>query len=122
MSIGRIQSGRAGEDYAAAFLTRRGYRILERNFRNILGEVDIIADHKGTLCFIEVKTRFTDSFGSPLEAVTRSKQKKLARVAESYLKFKRMNGRKARFDVVAVALERENCMSIEVVPNAFEIM
>ncbi|OGX33961.1 MAG: YraN family protein [Omnitrophica WOR_2 bacterium RIFCSPHIGHO2_02_FULL_52_10] len=122
MSMQRMRSGHAGEDYAAAFLAKRGYRILERNFKNILGEIDIVADHKGTLCFIEVKTRTSDGFGSPFEAVTRPKQRKLARVAESYLKYKRMTGRKARFDVVAVMLGQEGCASIQIVPDAFEIL
>ena len=121
MSISRLRSGHAGEDYAAAFLSKRGYRIIERNFKNVLGEIDIVADHKGTLCFIEVKTRASDSFGSPFEAITLAKKRKLARVAESYLKFKRMAGRKARFDVVAVVLGQEDRVSIEIVPDAFEI-
>lgn len=121
MSMQRMRSGHVGENYAAAFLARRGYRIIERNFKNMLGEIDIVAFHKGTLCFIEVKTRTSDSFGSPFEAVTLSKQRKLARVAESYLKYKRMTGRKARFDVVAIILNGEACASIEIVPDAFEI-
>ena len=121
MSMERIRCGSIGEDYAVEFLTKQGYRIMERNFKNTLGEIDIIAEHKGTLCFVEVKTRTSDSLGSPLEGVTRSKQRKLIRVAESYMKFRQRADQKARFDVVAVVLENTIRPKIELVQNAFEI-
>ena len=102
MTEQRRASGTLGENLAADYLKRQGYVILERNFANELGELDIIARDKDYLCIIEVKTRLSDAYGSPLEAITRHKQKKIIKVAQSYLKFKQMSNCQARFDVVAV--------------------
>jgi putative endonuclease len=62
--------GSKGEDLAVRFLEKKGYRILSRNFRTPVGEIDVIAEDRNTLVFIEVKTRTDDSFGHPFEAVT----------------------------------------------------
>lgn len=95
-------SGSQGEKLAASFLRRNGYRILELNYRCSHGEIDIVAEHGQILCFIEVKSRSSDAFGSPFEAVTPGKQRQIFRVALHYLqKHKRMNDF-CRFDVVAV--------------------
>ena len=121
MTIQKIQLGQIGEKAAVDFLTRKGYKIVEQNFRNKIGEIDIIAYDNDMMCFIEVKTRNSDIFGSPLESVTLSKQRKIARVALSYLKFKGHSEVRARFDVVAVYLDGEQCRSVDVIKNAFEI-
>jgi len=121
MSFERLRSGKTGEDSAVAFLGKKGYRVIERNFKNDLGEIDIIAWDKGTLCFIEVKTRTSDIFGSPFESVTAAKQKKLIRTAQSYLKFTGQSDVKARFDVIAVMLTDARVQSIDIVRNAFEM-
>ena len=121
MAIQKKQLGQMGEEAAVGFLTRQGYRIIERNFRNKLGEVDIIAYDGDIMCFVEVKTRNSDVFGSPLESVTLIKQKKICRVALSYLKFKGHYDVKSRFDVVAVYSEGERCSSIDLIKDAFEI-
>ncbi len=112
--------GQAGEEAAVAFLKRQGYHILERNFRNKLGEIDIIAKDDDTVCFIEVKTRRSEMFGSPFEAVTPVKQRKIIHVALSYLQVSGREESKARFDVVAVFLEEEDAPRIEIIKNAFE--
>lgn len=80
--------GKSGEDYACAYLKRNKYTILERNFRCKVGEIDIIAERDNILCFIEVKTRHSKKFGSPAEAVTISKQKRIYRCAEYYMQVK----------------------------------
>ena len=85
MIISRRIAGQMGEGLAADFLMKKGYRILERNFRTKLGEIDIVAKDKDTICFIEVKSRTDFSFGSPLESITAFKRKKLSQVALSYL-------------------------------------
>jgi putative endonuclease len=96
-------SGRQGEDRAVVFLSSRGYRILERNFRVRFGEIDIIADDHGTLCFVEVKSRSHSRFGWPVEAVDTGKQKKIAKAAAYYLQQKGLYGSVAcRFDVVSL--------------------
>ncbi len=120
MADQKINLGQMGEDAACNFLKRQGYRIVERNFRNNLGEIDIIARDHDIVCFIEVKTRNSNFFGSPFESVTSAKQRKITQVAQSYLKFKGSDDVRARFDVVAVYLEGDRCQSVEVIKDAFE--
>ena len=94
--------GREGEDTAARMLRRDGYKILARNYRCRHGEIDIVAFEDGEYVFVEVKTRRSDVKGSGAEAVTPTKQRKLARVAEQYLAERGLDDRPSRFDVVAV--------------------
>ena len=94
--------GREGEDTAARMLRRDGYKILARNYRCRHGEIDIVAFEDGEYVFVEVKTRTSDAKGSGAEAVTPTKQRKLARVAEQYMAERGIDGCPCRFDVVAV--------------------
>jgi len=85
----RQSLGRRGEELAADFLRRHGFRIRETNVRSRLGEIDIIADAPGDreeppLVFIEVKTRRSSVYGSPVEAVGTAKQRRLTRLAAAY--------------------------------------
>ncbi len=105
---------------AFRFLKKKGYRILERNYVCKLGEMDIIAKEKDTLTFIEVKTRTTCEFGPPQLAVTFSKQRQLSKVALYYLKEKRLEEVKARFDVVAILLGQKR-EEIELIRDAFDL-
>src|SRR4030065_448823 len=84
MTMERISKGRLGEDAAATFLTKEGYKIVERNFRCPLGEIDIVAVDKGVLVFVEVKTRSSNKFGLPEEAVNRRKQHQMAKTTQFY--------------------------------------
>lgn len=120
MTIERISKGKAGEELAAAFLAKEGYRILERNFRSPLGEIDIVAVDKGTLVFVEVKTRSSNKFGLPEEAVNHRKQHQMTKAAQLYISRKRLFNSPARFDVVAVTLSGTN-EEVRVIRNAFEI-
>lgn len=94
--------GRKGEDIAAAFLLASGYHLLERNYRALRGEIDIIAEQGHTLVFVEVKTKRSEGFGEPEEWVDRRKQKQIGKVAEAYLQDHDVEERDCRFDVVAV--------------------
>ncbi len=114
----RRQVGNAGEDLAAAALKKQGYKILERNYRTPLGEIDLIARHQGFLVFLEVKTRRSLHFGEPQEAVSPAKQKRLKRLADYYVKQKRLGEVKVRFDVVGIIFEKDN-PNIEIIRNAF---
>lgn len=96
--------GRTGERLAAEALARRGYRILERNFRCCYGEIDLIAEDGHELVFVEVKTRRGTAFGLPEEAVTPRKQRKLLEIATYYLDLHACSDRVWRVDVVAVQL------------------
>ena len=93
--------GKTGEDRAAAWYQERGYRLLARNWRSRQGEIDLIAERAGTVVFCEVKARTGTRFGEPLEAVTRSKQLRLRRLAAEWL---RAADRfyEVRFDVVSI--------------------
>lgn len=120
MSRQGIELGKAGEDLAVAYLKEKGYRILQRNFKNALGEIDIIARHKGTVCFIEVKTRTNLDKGLPQEAINRPKQRKLSQVALSFLKSRKLFASPARFDIVAVLAGRDGTQ-IDLIQDAFEL-
>ena len=110
--------GSRGEDLAVKFLKKKGYRILDRNFRTPLGEIDVIAEDRNTLVFVEVKTRTDDSFGRPFEAVTFRKKEKLRKAALSYLKSSRKE-MASRFDVLSIEV-RGGESRIEHIVDAFE--
>lgn len=94
--------GNRGENSAAAFLKKQGYRILGRNCRNHFGEIDLVARDGDWIVFVEVKTRTSHATGHPAEAVTRVKQAKLTKLALVWLKAHRLLERRFRFDVVAI--------------------
>jgi putative endonuclease len=112
--------GKKGEELALRFLKKRGYRIIEKNYVCKMGEMDIIARERDTLAFIEVKTRTTTEFGPPQLAVNSSKQRQLSKVALNYLKEKKLEDVKARFDVVAILI-RPKGEEIELIKDAFEL-
>jgi putative endonuclease len=114
----RRQLGDHGEDLAAAALKRQGYKILERNYVTPLGEIDLVARQGQTLVVVEVKTRRGSRFGAPQEAVHPGKQVRLRRLADYYLKAKRLTGATVRFDVVAVTMT-ETEPQVEIIPGAF---
>ena len=113
-------TGRQGEDLAAEFLKKSGYRVLERNYSCKLGEIDIIARDGETLVFIEVKARRSSAFGPAVDALTLAKQKRLYRLALYYLQRKKIKDQPMRFDVVAVDMSREK-EEITIYRNAFEV-
>ncbi len=116
----RLDMGRQGEADAVRLLKKKGYRILERNYRTKSGEVDIIARHRGTLVFIEVKTRGNWHYGNPKYAITPRKKRSLSMAALSYLKDTDQCTAKARFDVVAI-VQSDGFHDVEVIQNAFEL-
>lgn len=99
--------GRRGEDLALALLTERGCRVVDRNYRCALGELDLVAWDGDTLVFVEVKTRRSALYGTSAEAVSRSKQARLLRLADWYLQDRRLGQPPCRFDVVAVDARQE---------------
>ena len=116
----RQKFGEKGESMAARYLKKAGYKILEKNYRTQLGEVDIIAKDGGTIVFVVVKSRRSVQFGSPKWAVTPQKQRKISMVALQYLKTRAWSNAKARFDVVTVIATKEK-QTIELIKNAFEL-
>lgn len=97
--------GKYGEDIAANFLIKNGYKILERNYHfSRYGEIDIIALDKNTVCFIEVKTRSSNRFGAPFESVTKTKLDKIRKTAYSYLQNCNICYKNFRIDAISVFL------------------
>jgi len=107
--------GKWGEERAVRELERRGYAILARRYRTRHGEIDIVADHGGTIVFVEVKARESQECGSAAEAVTVHKQRRLASMAVDYLARNHVTTRPCRFDVVAI-----DGPIVTVYVNAFE--
>jgi putative endonuclease len=95
-------SGAWGEDLALRYLTRRGYELVERNYRTRFGEIDLILRQHDALVFVEVKLRRGTGFGDPLEAVTPRKQKTIRFIAEQYLSIRDPDYETLRFDVVGI--------------------
>lgn len=112
--------GERNESLAAEYLRLQGYRIIARNYRTPIGEIDIVAVHKGTLVFVEVKARRSIRFGPAKYAITALKRQKLSKTALWYLKSTHQLHVKARFDVVAID-NRPNLPRIELIQNAFDL-
>jgi putative endonuclease len=104
MPHARQQLGAEGESMACAELERRGYAIIERNYRIRSGEIDIVAHDAGTVVFVEVKTKSDGSFGDPVEEVTPQKQQQIISMGEYYSTYFCPPNTPCRFDVVAVDL------------------
>jgi putative endonuclease len=113
--------GRTGEEAAAAYLRRNAYRIIARGFRMFRGEIDIIAYDGPTLVFVEVKTRRTEVFGRPEEAVTPAKQEQVRRIATAFLMKNRIaeNLTPCRFDVLSVVPMEGRGFRVRHIKNAF---
>jgi putative endonuclease len=112
--------GKRGETAAADYLSRHGYKILERNYRCKIGEIDIVAEKDGRLLFIEIKTRSSDHFGLPEESVHAVKQKKILRTAEWYLKDHDAMDKPVGFEVLAVQWHQDREAEIRCIPQAFQ--
>jgi len=113
--------GQRGEAAAARYLKRRGYKILARGDRFGPGELDLVMLDRDTIVFVEVKTRQSHDAGLPAEAVDKGKQRKLTRLAVTFLKRHGLLERPARFDVVAVTWPAGKWFpAIEHIRNAFE--
>ncbi|NLL62012.1 MAG: YraN family protein [Candidatus Atribacteria bacterium] len=111
--------GDSGEELARAYLFKKGYRILEQNYKVSFGEIDIIAEKSNCICFVEVKSRKSNKYGTPEEAITRYKQKKIVKVAQLYIKQKRIKDKYFRFDVIVVVFNNYLLKEIKHITNVF---
>ena len=102
MTQARRALGASGEDAVAAWYVDHGYEVVERNWRSGAGELDLIVRRGRTFVFCEVKTRSSDAFGAPVEAVTRDKQVRLRHLAAQWLEDAPMRPTDIRFDVASV--------------------
>jgi putative endonuclease len=108
---------RIGEDIATNFLKKKGYQIIERNFRKGYGEIDIVATHQNTLVFVEVKTRTTGLYGGAIEAISYSKLQKLIRTCEYYKMLHPKLPQSLRIDAILIDLENEEVKNIQHIEN-----
>lgn len=112
--------GRAAEDAAAAFLRREGLTVVARNVRFAAGEIDVVCRDADTVVFVEVKCRRAGWDEAPAAAVSWHKQRKLTRLAHHYLKWRRLEGVRCRFDVVSVTVDARGGLDVRHVRSAFE--
>jgi len=111
------EKGRLGETIAADYLMKNGYRIIEKNYRTKLGEIDLIAEKDNILVFIEVKSRSNTNFGFPYEAVNRKKINRIIKASLVYLKQKGYENYQIRYDIIEIFLSRDG--KINHIKNAF---
>ncbi len=112
--------GKFGENVASKYLKDKGYKIKERNYRTFLGEIDIICEDKGNIIFVEVKTRRSDKFGYPEEAVNFIKQRKIIKNALCYLSKYHLWEKNCCFDVISISISNhEDIKRIKHIRNAF---
>jgi putative endonuclease len=110
------QVGAIGEDIARNYLVENEFIILEQNYRNKIGEIDLIAKKEDEIIFIEVKSRKNLNYGYPSEAVNMKKQLKILNTSKIYILANRLNNSRLRYDVIEVYLRDNNINHIE---NAF---
>lgn len=112
--------GKLGEDVASKYLEEKGYKIKERNYRTFSGEIDIISEYKGNIIFVEVKTRCSDRFGYPEEAINFNKQQKIIKNALCYLSKYHLWEKNYCFDVILVSISNhKDIKRIKHIRNAF---
>lgn len=104
--------GALGEKIAEKFLTSRRFRIIDRNFSTPFGEIDLIAEQADYTVFIEVKTRTSYEFGSPLSSITKEKQKHILKNCQFYLKKYGLSDSPCRIDAVSINLNKQNKLMI----------
>ena len=113
--------GQEGEATAENYLRQKGYRIIAKNLRSSLGELDLVAEDGPVLVFVEVKARRSEDFGGAIHAVHQRKQEKLIRLASQYLARHQWTNRACRFDVVLLQATGASAPQIEHIQNAFDV-
>ena len=121
MTKERIDLGKIGEDLALRKVKRLGYKVVAKNYRCPLGEIDLIAKDRGCLVFVEIKTRKGRSVGYAKEAVDERKRRQISKVALAYMKSNDCMDVKARFDVIAINIMGDQ-KEIEIITNAFDLV
>ena len=119
MADPRRHTGAAGEDAVAAWYTVGGYEVVDRNWRVREGELDLIAQRGSLVVFCEVKTRRSEAFGAPVEAVTARKQARIRQLAVQWLTAQHVRPRDLRFDVASVKPDGRGSWIVDVIEAAF---
>ncbi|NKB82530.1 MAG: YraN family protein [Nitrospirales bacterium] len=113
--------GKTAEIVAEQYLRQKGYQILDRNVRSAMGGLDLIVSKADTVVFVEVKARRTASFGGVVHAIDQRKERRLVRLAASYLARRKWSDRACRFDVILCHGEATMLKTIEHIEDAFEV-
>ena len=117
--MNRKELGNKGEGVAVDYLKANGFKVIERNFRCRMGEIDVVVKKDGELFFVEVKTRSSDQFGDPLEAITYRKQRQVVKIAKLFLlKYEKKEVR-CHFSALGIKLTDSISPSIKFIPDAF---
>lgn len=119
-NTGKLLLGQEGERLAERYLQKKGYKLVERNYRCAVGELDLIVLDRRVVVFVEVKTRTSHGFGSPLEAVEFRKQRKMIQAAQFFLSAKGLQQREARFDVIGISWTGREPV-VQHIENAFDL-
>jgi putative endonuclease len=120
MTHSRQTLGRAAEEAAARFLERAGLAVAERNVRFAGGEIDLVCRDEGVVVFVEVKCRRAGWDEAPAAAVSWHKQRRLTRLAQHYLRRRRLDGARCRFDVVSVTVDERGALDVRHLRSAFD--
>ena len=115
-----LDFGKEAEDSAVEFLKTQGYKLLRRNYKTKFSEIDIVAEDKKVICFVEVKARHSVSFGFPAEAISPHKQRQISKAAICYLKENNLLKSPARFDFVTLLYDKD-LPEIDLIKDAFEL-
>lgn len=120
-NITAVSIGASGEETAVKILKKEGYKILERNYRTKMGEIDIIALDGEYTCFVEVKFRKNDNFGDPGDFIDERKRQKIIKTAQYYAVKKGIYDSPMRFDAVLINAEKGKNKGAEVIKDAFRL-
>ncbi len=115
--LNNLPKAKKGEDLAYSFLLKLGYKIISRNFRSRLGEIDIIAIDKNCLVFVEVKTRWTKDYGYPQEAVTSWKLNSIIKTGQYFKLLHPKSPSQERIDVLAISIRDREKANVEHIKN-----
>ncbi len=121
MALEKLTLGKRGEDIAASFLEKNNYKIIAKNYKTRIGEVDLIAKDREVFCFVEVRTCSSNSFCLPKETIDAKKKMQISKAALSYIKSHQLEDFRARFDIVSILLQRDGNIKIDHIKNAFEL-
>lgn len=121
MSFARIDSGKRGELLAISYLKKLGYKIVAKNYKTNLGEIDLIARDRDTVCFIEVRSKNSPDFGLAEETITGKKKTQISKAALGYIKRFGLEDYSCRFDVVCIQNVNTSEPEIKLIKNAFEL-
>lgn len=117
--MGTTVFGAEGERLARSYLEKKGYHFIAKNFKRAHGEIDLIMDDGDTLVFVEVKSRHNRRYGEPIEAVGYTKQRHIRYCANAYIRERRIENRRIRFDVVEILISLYGEAKFRHTRNAF---